>query len=104
VAAVITAHDEPSGMSFIFPDLEAWDATRQAVSFPACMGGRAILCSITAAALHRHFGCDAVDPLACFRVHRHEVEGEALRLLCLNRLEPDGSLIIRATDVADAVR
>jgi hypothetical protein len=83
----------------MFPELEAWDAALERVSFPACLGGPTILCSITASALQRHFGCDALDALACFRLHRHEVEGQALRLICLNRLEPDGSLLIHPNDL-----
>ena len=86
-------------MSLIFPQLEAWDGVTQVVNFPACPGGRAVLCGITADALRRHFGLKDGDPLECFVSYREEIEGEALRLLCLNRLEPDGSLLIRDTDL-----
>jgi hypothetical protein len=86
-------------MSLIFPGLEAWDGATGVVHFPACPGGRAVLCGITVDALRRHFDLKDGNPLQCFLSHRDEIEGEALRLLCLNRLEPDGSLLIRDTDL-----
>ena len=75
------------------------DAVMKVVNFPACPGERAVLCGITVDALRRHFDLKDGNPLECFRSHRDEIEGEALRLLCLDRLEPDGSLLIRDTDL-----
>ncbi|MBK4716961.1 MULTISPECIES: DUF1488 family protein [Tenebrionibacter/Tenebrionicola group] len=60
-----------------FPDRECWDERRQAVCFPALVGGMQLTCAIKSEALQIRYGVNAVAPLALFRQHRWDLEEEA---------------------------
>jgi hypothetical protein len=81
-----------------FPAGETWDGSRRVASFPADADGKRIQCAISLDALER-FGVDPkLDALQGFRNHRGEIERVAERLIRRRRLEPDGSVLIRAAD------
>lgn len=85
-------------MSVTFPRLQAWDNGLQAVNFLARIEGRTVVCSITSEALANLSGQPCTDPLRAFDQHRDRIEERVLRLVSRNRLEPDGSVVIAASD------
>jgi hypothetical protein len=86
-------------MAISFPAGEAWDGSRNAVSFPAQSADERIGCAISQEALQDHFGADQkLEALAAFRNHRGTIERVAERLIRRRRLEPDGSVLIRSQD------
>jgi hypothetical protein len=83
-------------MPITFPDLEAWDAGRMVVSFPAELEGRRISCAVSMEALQDHFDARNLAPLEAFRSHRWEIERIAEYLIARKRFEPDGSVLVRS--------
>ncbi|NUU65555.1 DUF1488 domain-containing protein [Enterobacteriaceae bacterium BIT-l23] len=62
--------------SIQFPDRETWDEARQAVCFPALVGGMQLTCAIRGATLAARYG-NVDEPLALFRTRRWDLEEEA---------------------------
>lgn len=64
--------------AILFPDREAWDESRQCISFPALVAGFQMNCALSAGSLARRFGGDTPDQwLESFRQHRWDLEEEA---------------------------
>jgi hypothetical protein len=85
-------------MAITFPGIEAWDGSRDVVSFPADKDGARIGCAISLEALQDNYGGTTGDPLACFRANRPAIESKAGRLIRQGRVESDGSILIRSHD------
>lgn len=86
-------------MSVEFPDMQAWDGGRLAVSFPAIVDGKQVVCRVSMEALQ-----DAYDPHGdaeeIFIGHRGDVELVAEGLITSGRFESDGSILIQSFDLA----
>jgi len=87
-------------MNVTFPPVEAWDANRDVVSFPAEVDGTRIRCAVSWEALQDNFGGNGVPPLDCFRAARHAIETKAEGLIRKGHFEGDGSILIRSQDGA----
>ena len=85
-------------MSVTFPPIEAWDATRMAVAFPADHAGGRTQCRISVEALQDNFGASGGDELAAFVRCRPAIEAKAAKLISINRYEPDGSILVQSAD------
>lgn len=85
-------------MTIQFPNIEAWDSNRDAVTFPADNNGQRIRCAISWEALQDNFGGSQMPPLECFRSNRSAIEGKAGGLINKKRFEPDGSVLVRSSD------
>ena len=59
-----------------FPDRERWDDNREAVCFPALVGGMQLTCAIHGETLASRFGAGE-PPLTLFRRNRWDLEEEA---------------------------
>ncbi len=62
--------------SIQFPERETWDESRQAVCFPALVGGMQLTCAIRGETLVARYG-NVDEPLALFRTLRWDLEEEA---------------------------
>lgn len=61
-----------------FPDREEWNASLQAVCFPALVNGMQVVCAIKGEALTQRFAAHAPEAfLAAFRENRWDLEEEA---------------------------
>ena len=81
-----------------FPQIEAWNANREVVTFPAEKDGKKIQCAISWEALQDNYGCNDAPPLDCFRTNRAAIENKAGSLINRKRFEADGSIMIRSID------
>lgn len=85
-------------MTIAFPSVEAWDANRGVVAFPADVNGKRVHCAISWEALQDNFDGNDVAPLDCFRANRGAIEAKAESFIRHGRSEPDGSILIRSQD------
>jgi hypothetical protein len=81
-----------------FPDLQAWDGDRFAMSFPADVDGKRVVCRISVEALQDGYDPQG-EPRAIFAANRGSIEVIAERLIFQNRFESDGSVLIRSSDL-----
>lgn len=59
-----------------FPDREGWDEDREAICFPALVGGMQITCAISMSTLVARYGAGET-PLSLFCRNRWDLEEEA---------------------------
>ncbi|MCU7874990.1 MAG: DUF1488 domain-containing protein [Candidatus Thiodiazotropha sp. (ex Lucinoma borealis)] len=85
-------------LNIIFPSGEAWDSNRDIVTFLSYVDGKKIICCITWEALQDNFNCNNVEPIACFKANRHQIEEKAEILTRRSRFKKDGSIIILSGD------
>lgn len=85
-------------MAITFPNVEAWDGSRDVATFPADADNQRINCAISREALQDNFGCLAGRLLDCFRDNRPRIEAKAEHLILSGRFESDGSIFIRSSD------
>lgn len=84
----------------LFPDpKERYDFERDAVVFRGRDGEKTVRCAISEEALEDHFGGDAENQLKAFASNREGIEHEARRKYLSDRLEPDGTVLIRTGDL-----
>jgi len=84
-----------------FPDKEFHVDIDGTVTFWGQEGERRIRCRISREALDDHFSDrDRLKPEAAFKKYRGEIEALARRKYLLDRLEPDGSVLIRTDEGA----
>ncbi len=84
----------------IFPEpKERYDFDRTIVAFKGQDGEKIVQCAISREALEDHFGGNDKDSLKTFRENREGIEHEARRKYLADRLEPDGSVLIRTGDL-----
>ncbi len=72
---------------------------RMVVTFNATDGQKRVLCAISRQALNDHFGGDGKNPVAVFKANKEAIEQLARRKYLHGDLEPDGSILIRTTDL-----
>lgn len=85
-------------MDISFPQKEAWDGSRDVMSFPAEVDGKQVRCAISWEALQDNFGGNGVPPLECFKANRGRIQAKAERLIRAGRFESDGSIVIRSQE------
>ncbi|MGH9326024.1 MAG: DUF1488 family protein, partial [Terriglobia bacterium] len=78
---------------------ESYVFDREVVLFWGQDGATRVRCEISREALDDHFGGDGKDKLAVFRGNRPAIEEEARRKYLAGRIEPDGSALIRTSDL-----
>ncbi|MBN1282967.1 MAG: DUF1488 family protein [Proteobacteria bacterium] len=84
----------------IFPEpKERYDFDRDVVAFWGKDGEKIVQCAVSQEAIEDHFGGGDKDPLKIFRANRESIEHEARRKYLTDRLEPDGSVLIRTGDL-----
>ena len=78
-----------------------YESSRGAVAFWGQDGEQRVLCRISREALDDHFSDhDRLKPEPAFRKYRKEIEALARRKYVSSQREPDGSVLIRTSDVA----
>lgn len=86
--------------SLVFPEpKERYDFDRELILFRGKDGDKIVPCAISREALADHFGGNDKDPLKILTANHEQIEHEARRKYIANQLEPDGSILIRTTDV-----
>lgn len=65
-----------------FPDREEWNASMQAVCFPALVNGMQLICAIKGEVLAQRFAAQSPEAfLATFRENRWDLEEEAEQII-----------------------
>jgi transcriptional regulator with XRE-family HTH domain len=84
-----------------FADSQAhYDSRDSVVRFEGKDGDVRIGCAISREALEDHFeGGSSKDPLKVFHASRERIEHEARRKYLAGQVEPNGSVLIRTTDL-----
>jgi fido (protein-threonine AMPylation protein) len=83
-----------------FPEPEErYDFDRAVVAFWGHDGKTRVRCAISTEAIDDHFQGDHKDKLEVFRSNRRVIEQEARRKYLNGETEPDGSVLIRTTDL-----
>src|SRR5690606_33737873 len=72
---------------------------RMVVRFWGKDGDKRVICEISREALDDHYQGDDKDKLKVFEASQAAIEHEARRKYLDDRLEPDGSVLIRTTDL-----
>lgn len=75
------------------------DFDRNLVCFSGKDGQRVVMCAISKEALEGHFKEGGADLRERFYINRRHVFYEARRKYLANLLEPDGSVLIRTSDL-----
>lgn len=84
----------------VFTDTDVrYDSNRGVVLFKGKDGGKTIPCAMSREALEDHFEGDNKDMLKVFRANRERIEHEARRKYLADRVEADGSVLIRTNDL-----
>ena len=76
-----------------------YDSGRMVIVFKGQNGDKTVPCAISRETLDDHFGGDNKDKLKVFNAHRERIEHEARRKYLDGQFEPDGSVLIRTTDL-----
>ena len=102
--AILEVLDMVDRPALTFPDkAQRYLDGRDVVVFPALnREGREVACAISGEALVDHFGTRGRSRRvlsAAFRNARAAIEGRALEKYEGNRIEPDGSVLVRTSDV-----
>lgn len=85
-------------MTIAFPNIEAFDGSRDVVTFPAIVNNQQIICAISSEALCDNFGGKYGAAIETFQVNRPRIEAQAERLIKQRRYEVDGSIFIYTQD------
>ena len=72
------------------------------IRFDIIMDGLKIPCGITMQAIEKLIGADRKDPVDTLQTHGMFLEELASRIVDSKRFEPDGSVLIRPEDLANA--
>ena len=107
VLAILDSLGMLEAPALTFPDSSAQhDRDRDAVLFDGWNAEDVrISCAISGEALEDHFtsrGASSRGRLAAFRDNRRRIEQLARRKYAAGQTEPDGSIMVRTADVADA--
>jgi hypothetical protein len=100
-ASDIHVGDEVAGgrtLEFPAPE-DRYSSDRGVVIFWGQDGETRVQCAISREALDGHFRGDNKDKLEVFRANRRAIEQEARRKYLAGRTEPDGSVLIRTSDL-----
>lgn len=86
--------------TLVFPDPRPhYDPNRELLIFFGQASDKKIQCAISREALGDHYKAAGKTPLKTFRLHQSSIEHEARRKYLANRLESDGSLLIKYQDL-----
>ena len=86
--------------TLIFPD-ERFNYDNERIGFWGQDGETRVLCHISREALDDHFSDrDRLRPEAAFRKYRTDIEAFSRRKYLLDQLEPDGTVLIRTTEIS----
>lgn len=84
----------------IFPEPDArYNSERDIVVFWGLDGGKEVRCAISREAIDDRFKGDGRDKLKAYAASRVAIEHEARRKYLAGKLEKDGSILIRTTDL-----
>ena len=72
---------------------------RMVILFWAEDASQKIRCEISLEAICDHYNADDRESLAVFKENRYSIEHEARRKYLANKLEKDGSILIRSEDL-----
>jgi transcriptional regulator with XRE-family HTH domain len=102
VVSILDVLDMSDKRTLTFPDEEArYESSRGTMAFWGEDGTQRVLCRISREALDDHFSeGDRLRPEAAFKAHRKEIEALARRKYLFGQREPDGSVLIRTSDIA----
>jgi hypothetical protein len=89
---------ENKELVFPAPD-ERYDNNREVVLFWGQDRAQRVKCAISREALDDHFHGDGSDRLEVFRAHRESIESLARLKYLSDRIEPDGTLLVRTADI-----
>lgn len=83
-----------------FPEPQpSYDGTHYVVRFTGIDGTKRVDCAISIEALDDHYRGDNREKLKVFAANRDAIEHEARRKYLADELEPDGSVLIRTSDL-----
>lgn len=83
-----------------FPDpTEFYDPERMTVFFTGRDDEKKVRCAISSEALDDHFADGHGKPLKTFALHRELIEHQARRKYLAEKLENDGSVLVKTEDV-----
>jgi transcriptional regulator with XRE-family HTH domain len=86
----------------LFPTPEEfYDPVYLLVRFTGKDGEKVVRCAISMEALQDHFAGDIKNPLKSFITNNKRIEHEARRKYITRKLEADGSVLIKTTDIDD---
>ncbi len=86
--------------NLVFPEPREFnDRSRDSIVFRGQDGNKEVRCLISREALEDHFQSKSSNILTVFLEHRSKIEQEARRKYLENRLEADGSIMIRTEDL-----
>lgn len=87
--------------NLIFPDAPnaRYDFERMIVVFFGKEGEKSVRCAISSEALNDHYKSKSKDPIKIFLENHSAIEHEAVRKYLANRLEADGSILIKTIDL-----
>ncbi len=86
----------------VFPRREDYDGQSGEIRFPVSVIGKTVTCRVATSALAARYGLgDGREALlAGFRANRGELEARIRRKLLQGQYEADGTIFIRATELA----
>jgi len=100
VISILTVLGMVDERQLVFPEpRERYDFDREVVLFRAIDHKKTVRCAISQEALEDFFGDDDKNPLKIFVANRERIEHEARRKYLTSRLESDGSILIRTSDL-----
>lgn len=76
-----------------------YNSGRMVVAFQAVDGKKQVPCAISHEALRDHFGGNRREPVAVFKANADAIEQLARRKYLRGEIEPDGSVLIRTSDL-----
>jgi transcriptional regulator with XRE-family HTH domain len=86
--------------TFVFPDQEFQNDVSEGVTFWGQEGKNRVRCRISREALDDHFSDrDRLRPEAAFEKYRSDIEALARKKYLLGQREPDGSILIRTSEI-----
>lgn len=84
-----------------FPKLECWNALTKVATIAAVVNRKRVLCRISLEILRDKFGAFAEEEsMMLVARHRTAIQAAAQKLIESENYEPDGSVLIRAHDLA----
>lgn len=83
-----------------FPKLECWNALTKVATIAAVVNRKRVLCRISLEILRDKFGASEEESMMLVAQHRTAIQAAAKKLIESESYEDDGSVLIRAHDLA----
>jgi len=83
-----------------FPKLECWNALTKVATIAAVVNRKRVLCRISLEILRDKFGSSEEEYMMLVAQHRTAIQAAAKKLIESESYEADGSVLIRAHDLA----